>query len=43
MKDKQINLYGLLEQLPTEQLDEMLQGELQKETLDEDAIRTERS
>lgn len=39
MKDNQINLYGLLEQLPTEQLDEMLQTELQKESVDENAVR----
>ena len=30
MKDNQFNLYGLLERLSTEQLDEMLQTELQK-------------
>lgn len=39
MKDNQFNLYGLLERLSTEQLDEMLQTELQKETVDENAIR----
>lgn len=39
MKDNQINLYGLLERLPTEQLDEMLQAELQKEAVDENAVR----
>lgn len=39
MKDNQFNLYGLLEQLSTEQLDEMLQTELQKEAIDENAVR----
>lgn len=39
MKDNQINLYGLLERLPTEQLDEMLQAELQQEVVDENAVR----
>ena len=39
MKDNRFNLYGLLEQLSTKQLDEMLQTELQKEAVDENAIR----
>lgn len=39
MKDNYSDLYGFLEQLPTEELDSMLQGEVQKETIDEDAIR----
>lgn len=39
MKDNQNNLYGLLEQIPTQQLDGMLQAELQKEQVDGDAVR----
>ena len=39
MKDNQVNLYGLLEKLSTEQLDEMLQTELQEESVDENAVR----
>lgn len=39
MRDNQNNLYGLLEQIPTKQLDEMLQVELQKEQVDGDAVR----
>lgn len=39
MIDNQNNLYGLLEQKPTKQLDEMLQAELQKEQVDGDSVR----
>ena len=39
MKDKQNNLYGLLEQVSTQQLDAMLQAELQKKQVDGDAVR----
>lgn len=39
MKDNQNNLYGLFEQVSTQQLDAMLQAELQKEQVDGDAVR----
>ena len=39
MRDNRNNLYGLLEQIPTKQLDEMLQAELRKEKVDSDAVR----
>lgn len=39
MKDNQNNLYGLFEQVSTQQLDGMLHAELQKEQVDGDAVR----
>ena len=39
MNDNRISLRGMLEQLPTEQLDNMLQTELQAKTPDGDAVR----
>lgn len=39
MRDNRNNLYGLLEQIPTKQLDGMLQAELRKEQVDSDAVR----
>ena len=39
MKDNQNNLYGFLEQIPTQKLDAMLLEELQKEQVGGDAVR----